>query len=76
MKQYKWQKDIGVDLEINYSNRYTEFLKPTKTFDIEEDKEEFRPKCLTDTQERLPFVATINERYSCCLVRCSCSTQR
>ena len=59
-------KDIGVDLEINYSGRYTEFLKPTKTFDIEEDKEEFRPKCLTDTQERLPFVATNKQVLPCC----------
>ena len=59
-------KDIGVDLEINYSGRYTEFLKPTNTFDIEEDKEEFRPKCLTETQERLPFVATNKQVLPCC----------
>lgn len=61
-------KDIGVDLEINYSGRYTEFLKPTNTFDIEEDKEEFRPKCLTDTQERLPFVATNKQVLPCCWI--------
>ena len=61
-------KDIGVDLEINYSGRYTEFLKPTNTFDVEEDKEEFRPKCLTDTQERLPFVATNKQVLPCCWI--------
>ena len=61
-------KDIGVDLEINYSGTYTEFLKPTNTFDIEEDKEEFRPKCLTDTQERLPFVATNKQVLPCCWI--------
>ena len=61
-------KDIGVDLEINYSGRYTEFLKPTNTFDIDEDKEDFRPKCLTDTQERLPFVATNKQVLPCCWI--------
>ena len=67
-------KDIGVDLEINYSARYTEFLKPTNTFDVEEDQEEFRPKCLTQTndlymtQERLPFVATNKQVLPCCWV--------
>jgi len=61
-------KDIGVDLEVNYSGRYTEFLKPTNTFDVEEDKEEFKPKCLTDTQERLPFVATNKQVLPCCWV--------
>ena len=67
-------KDIGVDLEVNYSGRYTDFLKPTNVFDLEENKEEFRPKCLSKlddvymTQERLPFVATNKQVLPCCWV--------
>lgn len=68
-------KDIGVTLEVNHSGRYNDFLKPKEEKfkeKFEEEKEEFRPKCLTIqndkymTQERLPYVSTTKQVLPCC----------
>lgn len=63
----KLAEQHNIEIEIHHTSRYDDFLKPTVELVKEKRVEyDFIPKCLTDKQEKYPYLSATGQLYPCC----------